>query len=72
MSASNKFNEDVAFIAQQMSNMQDRMEELEDALQTSTTMLEALLVQLESWGHASAVNARGQIWNNDQLLEKRT
>lgn len=50
----------------------DRIEELEDALQTSTTMLEALLVQLESWGYASAVNARGQIRKNDQLLAQTT
>lgn len=46
----------------------DRIEALEDALLTSTTMLEALLVQLNSWGHASAVNARGQIFRNEELL----
>jgi hypothetical protein len=46
----------------------NRIEALEEALLTSTTMLEALLVQLNSWGHASAVNARGQIWKNNELL----
>lgn len=42
---------------------------LREALLTSTTMMEALLVQLESWGHASAVNARGQIFQNEELLK---
>jgi hypothetical protein len=41
---------------------------MEDALLVSTTMLEALLVQLNSWGHESAVNARGQIFRNEELL----
>lgn len=43
---------------------------LVEHLRTSTTMLEALLVQLNSWGHESAVNARGQIWNNEELLRR--
>jgi hypothetical protein len=46
------------------------IERLRDALLTSTTMLEALLVQLESWGHASAVNARGQIFSNEEILAR--
>lgn len=45
-------------------------DEMREALLTSTTMLEALLVQLESWGHSSAVNARGRIFENEELLAK--
>jgi hypothetical protein len=46
------------------------IERLREALLTSTTMMEALLVQLESWGHASAVNARGQLWRNEEVLAR--
>ena len=48
--------------------LRERVETLEGALLTSTTMLEALLVQLNSWGYQSAVNARGQISRNEELL----
>ena len=44
--------------------------EVAEALRVSTSMLEALLVQLNSWGHESAVNARGQIGRNEELLAK--
>lgn len=50
-------------------NAAEQVESLFESLRTSTTMLEALLVQLNSWGHESAVNARDQIWKNEELLK---
>lgn len=43
-------------------------EALREALETSTSMMEAMMVQLHSWGHEPTVNARGQMMKNRKLL----
>jgi hypothetical protein len=58
-----------------VDSMEDRavlaerqVESLCQALRTSNFMLEALVVQLNSWGHNSAVDVRGQMDRNEKLL----
>lgn len=45
-----------------------KAENVRTALATSTTMLEAMMVQLHSWEHEPTVNVRGQMARNNELL----
>ncbi len=45
----------------------DTIARLQEALETSSSMMEALGIQLASWGHESVVNYRGQLAKNAAL-----
>ncbi len=45
------------------------IDNLRDALQTSSSMMEALAAQLLSWGHRPSVYVEAQIERNNELLK---
>lgn len=57
---------------EQIVRLQTENRQLRTALETSTTMMEAMMVQMHSWEIEPAVNVRGQMAENHAALVARS
>jgi hypothetical protein len=54
--------------ADEIERLNSQNAQLRDALEISTSMMEAMMVQLYSWEHEPTVNVRGRMASNRVLL----